>query len=267
MNAGKVVGVLAYMKKGDREDDGDEGESLSGVWPDVRGEKGPASWSAVAGVCGVPSPTLTPVVVAPAAPTPTAVADVVPSSSTTIETPREEKRGRKTSILPSILPNVMTRSRRKKVKVLASSPEPVNPLDLIKRVSGGPPREVVWPLRKEDQLLPAEMIDIILAHLSRDDLKALRLTCTTLREIVSDKFFKSVVVPFNAGIYGMLLPMRKKKERDLLFKDVDAKVDGGRALDVFAAFGHKVKKFGMTFEVKEGNSLVLISIYKTNITS
>jgi hypothetical protein len=113
--------------------------------------------------------------------------------------------------------------------------------------------------------LPNELLDQILGFLSRDEAKALRLTCKILRLNASDKFFKSIVVPFNANIYDMLSrPSKKGKEplsgnsktqrplEDILFKgksDPDVYSNG---MDVFKAFGHRVKKFGMSFEVNEG---------------
>jgi hypothetical protein len=112
--------------------------------------------------------------------------------------------------------------------------------------------------------LPNELLDQILGYLSRDEAKALRLTCKILRLNASDKFFKSIVVPFNANIYDMVSrPALKAKEPqidysktsrplgEILFKgksDPDVYSNG---MDVFKAFGHRVKKFGMSFEVNE----------------
>jgi F-box domain len=117
--------------------------------------------------------------------------------------------------------------------------------------------KLVWPLEHGKNTLPDELIDMILSYLSRDDLMALRLTCQTLRAQVSDKFFKSIVVPFNAGIFDMLASSHADSGNS---EDVEALLLKGKndpkiysnSLDVFEAFGHHVKKFGMSFEVDEG---------------
>jgi hypothetical protein len=124
----------------------------------------------------------------------------------------------------------------------------------------------IWPLKEGRPTLPYELIDMILSYLSRDDLKALRLTCQTLRAQVSDKFFKSIVIPFNAGIYGMLpvprvsgvegSPLGTSDSREfeslLLKGKADPDIYSTHGLDVFETFGHHVKKFGMSFAVDEG---------------
>jgi F-box domain len=132
-----------------------------------------------------------------------------------------------------------------------------------------------WPLKEGSPTLPDELVDMILSYLSRDDLKALRLTCQTLRAQVSDKFFKSVVVPFNAGIYGMLpIPRPAGGTQVSSFSigslgDIESLLCKGKAdpniysnheLDVFETFGHHVKKFGMSYTVDEGNNRRIISI-------
>ena len=124
----------------------------------------------------------------------------------------------------------------------------------------------IWPLKQGRPTLPFELVDMILSYLSRDDLKALRLTCQTLRAQVSDNFFKSIVIPFNAGIYGMLPIPRVsnmdgslsrtsdlRKVESLLCKGkADPDIYSTHGLDVFETFGHHVKKFGMSFAVDEG---------------
>lgn len=110
--------------------------------------------------------------------------------------------------------------------------------------------------------LPVELLELIADYLSREDVKAMRLVSRELNSLVSQVIFKTVVVPFNTEIYGMLErdPRQdlKGKKRARLEKTVyawqnsnDLDVYNGHGLDVFKGFGRHIQKFGMSFEVSE----------------
>ncbi|KAH8728064.1 hypothetical protein GQ44DRAFT_647419 [Phaeosphaeriaceae sp. PMI808] len=113
--------------------------------------------------------------------------------------------------------------------------------------------------------LPVELIDLIAQYLNRDDIKSLRMVSRELDFFVSGIIFKTVVVPFNTEIYGMLekdqKPDLKGKGRpklgasDYQWNNVNGdEVYNGHGLDVFRGFGKHISRFGMSFEVDE-NSL------------
>jgi hypothetical protein len=126
-----------------------------------------------------------------------------------------------------------------------------------------------WP-QAEPTLLPLEVYEMIVLHLSRDDIKAMRLTCKEIEWRVSHFLFKTVVVPFNTEIYGMLQGVSetspdkngkgKGKQRqsepttgpNLIWKNISSSdVYNGHGIDVFRSFGPHMKRFGMSFEVDE----------------
>jgi hypothetical protein len=107
-----------------------------------------------------------------------------------------------------------------------------------------------WPMEKA---LPFDVYSIIMGHLSRDDIENLRSTCKEIEFQVSHTMFESAVVPFNPEIYGMLrgghdgsanLPRFLKGYSPTLYM--------GHGLEVFKGFGPYIKKFGMSFEIDEG---------------
>ena len=108
--------------------------------------------------------------------------------------------------------------------------------------------------------LPVELIEMIAEHLNRDDIKSLRLVSRELNQNVSQVLFKTVVVPFNTEIYGMLgqeqdLDLKGKKKAgasNFVWKNANGDdVYNGHGLDVFRGFGAHITKFGMSFEVTE----------------
>lgn len=116
-----------------------------------------------------------------------------------------------------------------------------------------PPGRPVWGL-------PVELIEMIAAHLNRDDIKSLRLVSRELNQNVSQVLFKTVVVPFNTEIYGMLgqeqeLDLKGKKKAgasNFVWKNANGDdVYNGHGLDVFRGFGAHITKYGMSFEVTE----------------
>jgi hypothetical protein len=110
--------------------------------------------------------------------------------------------------------------------------------------------------------LPVELVEQIIQHLNRDDIKSLRLVSRELNDFTSQAAFKTVVVPFNTEIYGMLgqepIIDRKGKKRakisrpEYLWRNANGdEVYNGHGLDVFRGFGQHIVRFGMSFEVSE----------------
>ena len=133
-----------------------------------------------------------------------------------------------------------------------------------------------WPMSQEFSV-PAEIFGQIILYLSRDDMKAMRLTCREFERKVAGHLFENVVVPFNTEIYGMLGAAKTQRNIDvkgkakmtdphtyqqgigrLLWKN--AKEDDtyeGHGLNVFKGFGPHIQRYGMSFEVEEGASSCL----------
>lgn len=138
--------------------------------------------------------------------------------------------------------------------------------------------QVTWAPNK----LPVEMFDLITSHLSRDDIKSMRLVSKEFEKKVSCTLFQTSVVPFNTELYDMIeedtktasrgsrAPNGKGKgrARDLpepfiserlsgglhwqnARADAEGKVYRGHGLRVFQGFGPHIKHFGMSFEVSE----------------
>ncbi|KAF2678055.1 hypothetical protein K458DRAFT_436164 [Lentithecium fluviatile CBS 122367] len=110
--------------------------------------------------------------------------------------------------------------------------------------------------------LPVELHELIASYLNRDDIKSMRLVNRELNHYVSQVIFKTVVVPFNTEIYGMLgveaEPDVKGEKRAKLgapayvWKNANGDdVYNGHGLDVFRGFGQHIVRFGMSFEVSE----------------
>jgi hypothetical protein len=108
-----------------------------------------------------------------------------------------------------------------------------------------------------------EIYGQIIKHLTRDDLKALRLTCKEIEFRITKTLLQTVVVPFNTEVYDLLHRVEEKsKPSDLstllsshrLGSTNPDSLNGanGHGVDVFRGFGHHIKRFGMSFEVTEG---------------
>lgn len=125
-----------------------------------------------------------------------------------------------------------------------------------------------WPQQK----LPVEIYELMAKHLSRDDIKNMRLVNREFEQHISRVLFSTVVVPFNTEIYGMLnVTQQARKKRKGKQKAVDndyvepssslaylkwpnAKDDQlytGHGIDVFRGFGPHIRKYGMSFDVSE----------------
>ncbi|KAF2622525.1 hypothetical protein BU25DRAFT_210249 [Macroventuria anomochaeta] len=152
-------------------------------------------------------------------------------------------------------PQVATQSRyelRGQTSVLGvQSPKPIDPCSPVAPSNGRP----LWQL-------PVELVEQIIEHLNRDDIKSLRLVSRELNDYTSQAAFKTAVVPFNTEIYGMLgqepTPDRKGKKRakisrpEYWWKNANGdEVYNGHGLDVFRGFGRHILRYGMSFEVNE----------------
>lgn len=118
-----------------------------------------------------------------------------------------------------------------------------------------------WPM---DKALPFEIYEMILGILSRDDIKNLRSTCKEIEFRMSHALFETVVLPFNPEIYGMLCGTRRLDGSSKLpeflrkgYRDPDLYI--GHGLEVFKGFGPHIKKYGMSFEVDEGEQGTVLS--------
>ncbi|KAI4730567.1 hypothetical protein E4T49_01638 [Aureobasidium sp. EXF-10728] len=121
---------------------------------------------------------------------------------------------------------------------------------------------------------PVELFELINQYLSRDDIKSMRLVSKEFERGVSGSLFDTVVVPFNTELYEMIeqkvvkRDLKGKRRADdpvnnfvdldpgsLLWKnaleDTEDKVYRGHGLKVFEGFGHHIRRFGMSFEIKE----------------
>ncbi|KAH0270619.1 hypothetical protein KCU91_g7926, partial [Aureobasidium melanogenum] len=121
---------------------------------------------------------------------------------------------------------------------------------------------------------PVELFELINQYLLRDDIKSMRLVSKEFERGVSGSLFDTVVVPFNTELYEMI--EQKVAKRDLKGKrraddpinnfvdvepgslhwknaleDTEDKVYRGHGLKVFEGFGHHIRRFGMSFEIKE----------------
>lgn len=141
------------------------------------------------------------------------------------------------------------------------------------------PSRASWPADS----LPVEIFDLITDHLSRDDVKAMRLVSKEFEKKVSCALFYTSVVPFNTELYDMIdegtkavnraprpganKGKGKAKAHDTpdqepeamrtglhwqnAKEDAEGKVYKGHGLRVFQGFGPHIRRFGMSFEVAE----------------
>lgn len=140
--------------------------------------------------------------------------------------------------------------------------------------------QVTWP----PKIIPVELFDLIAAHLSRDAVKSMRMVNHEFEEKVSCALFHTSVVPFNTELYDMVdedtravsrasKPANGKGKASADFvdivepsldlthgslhwtnakKDTEGKVYKGHGLRVFQGFGPHIRRFGMSFDVLEG---------------
>jgi len=136
------------------------------------------------------------------------------------------------------------------------------------------PKTSVTPL--DTGKIPVEIFECIIAYLSRNDVKSLRLVDKAFERGVSGNPFNTVVVPFNTEIYGMLSSHQERvneiqrncklkgkarksfptRHRDSITPllpngSLSTTLDLGQGLDVFRGFGPHIQRYGMSFEVDE----------------
>ena len=117
------------------------------------------------------------------------------------------------------------------------------------------------------QRIPIEVFELIAQNLSCSDVRNMRLVNRACERAVAAHLFETVVAPFNAEIYGLLLlqEQRMNAERLPFSSKGKARADSPlhgqileklnkrqrQSLDVFRGFGHHIRRFGIRFEVKE----------------
>lgn len=109
--------------------------------------------------------------------------------------------------------------------------------------------------------LPVEIFENISRYCSHDTLKKMRLVNKNFERNLSNRVFGTAVVPFNLGIYGMMvhdnpakavvdIKRKGKAGENPPVQNFPAKeVDVG--MKIFKAWGNNVRKFAMAFEVDE----------------
>ncbi|KAL8282943.1 hypothetical protein RB597_010361 [Gaeumannomyces tritici] len=104
------------------------------------------------------------------------------------------------------------------------------------------PREVRWPLGQ----VPVEIFQLICGYLPRESVQVLRLVCSEFDHMVSAHYFRSVVAPFRASLYGS----PDNHSGALVAGEFGP---GGRAelRTVFHLFGEHIRSFALALELKE----------------
>ncbi|KAJ2977158.1 hypothetical protein NQ176_g4533 [Zarea fungicola] len=94
-------------------------------------------------------------------------------------------------------------------------------------------------------ILPVEIFGMVMAKLSRQDAKSLRLVCRECETKVSAHYFREIVVPFRSQMYANLI-----RGENGVFKNISATMlsNGGR---VFDAFGPLIRRFALSLELDE----------------
>ena len=104
--------------------------------------------------------------------------------------------------------------------------------------------------------LPVEIFEHIARYCSHETLKKMRLVNKNFERKLSNRVFGTAVVPFNLGIYGMMVHDNPAKA----VVDIKGKGKAGQkfpakevddGMKIFKAWGNNVRKFAMAFEVDE----------------
>ena len=119
-----------------------------------------------------------------------------------------------------------------------------------------------WP----ESQLPLEVFELIADYLPRESMQAMRLVNKEFEMKTSNRLFHTVVVPFRSEIYGL---MTKPSDGHRRAKSSKSRKGKGKARDVsvekpnkkerrlhdgmkvFQAWGEKIKRFALAFEVDE----------------
>lgn len=102
------------------------------------------------------------------------------------------------------------------------------------------PGPVPWPKKR----IPLEIFQIIAGHLSRAEIKNLRLVCKEFEHKATAQYFRNVVVPFKSELYSTLT----HDENGILRSSSPLFSSGMR---IFQSFGHHIRRFALSLELDE----------------
>ncbi|KAH7198691.1 uncharacterized protein B0J16DRAFT_257625 [Fusarium flagelliforme] len=98
-----------------------------------------------------------------------------------------------------------------------------------------------WPKNE----IPVEIFEIIISHLTRLEVRCLRLVCKEFETKVSAQYFRNVVVPFKSELYSKL----DRDENGVLKRTSSALLSGG--MRIFQSFGPHIWRFALSLELDE----------------
>ncbi|KHO00929.1 F-box domain containing protein [Metarhizium album ARSEF 1941] len=93
--------------------------------------------------------------------------------------------------------------------------------------------------------LPVEIIEIITSHLTRAEVRNLRLVCRAFEAKVSPQYFRNVVVPFRSELYGALV----RDEHGSMRHSTSSLFSNG--MYMFKSFGPHILRFALSLELDE----------------
>lgn len=103
-----------------------------------------------------------------------------------------------------------------------------------------PTNAIRWP--KEE--IPVEIFEIIISHVSRADIRNLRLVCREFDSKATAQYFRNVVVPFKSELYSTLT----HDENGVLRSSAPLFSNGMR---IFQSFGRHIWRFALSLELDE----------------
>ncbi|KAI5458412.1 hypothetical protein BGZ63DRAFT_362734 [Mariannaea sp. PMI_226] len=98
-----------------------------------------------------------------------------------------------------------------------------------------------WP----SDTLPVEIFELITSHLTRQEIKCLRLVCREFEIKVSAHYFRNVVVPFKTELYSTLA----RDDNGALTRASSALFSNG--MRIFESFGCHILRFALSLELDE----------------
>ncbi|POR33433.1 Uncharacterized protein TPAR_06365 [Tolypocladium paradoxum] len=136
------------------------------------------------------------------------------------------------------------RRRRSRRRRTFFSPRVAAPHSAVQRLTTPSDAAAAAQLRWPMGHIPVEIFELIISHLSRAEVKTLRLVCREFEAKVSAQYFRNVVVPFKAE----------------LLSSFGARGDDGSAVKpdvfssgmrIFQSFGPHILRFALSLEVDE----------------
>ncbi|KPM43543.1 hypothetical protein AK830_g3001 [Neonectria ditissima] len=121
-----------------------------------------------------------------------------------------------------------------------ATPDTVGLLLLPSNQHSGPTK-ATWPSER----IPVEIFEIITSHLSRFEVRSLRLVCSEFEAKVSAQYFRNVVVPFKSELYSSLA----RDETGALKHSSSALFSNG--MRIFQSFGPHILRFALSLELDE----------------